>query len=76
MTQVTFTEKEVQGVAEFVNFVYQKASWNLSTKENQLLSKYLSVMAQHIKKMDDHILELKSVVPATPKAEKKSGTKK
>ena len=57
MQEMTFTEKEIAGVAEFVNFVYGKAKWDITTKETQQLSKYLAHMANHIKKMDDYKFE-------------------
>ena len=69
--QMTFTEAEVAQTAAFVNFIYKKARWDVSTEENQQLTKYLVHMAQLIKKMDSHIMELKRVIQAPTDGEKK-----
>jgi len=60
--QLTFTEKEVSQVAEFVNFVYSHASWSFKdTVTANKLHHHLVNLSNHIKKCEDHIFEVKAI---------------
>jgi len=66
MTQLTFTEDEVKKTAEFVQFVYDHGRFDVDTKGALKLTRCLTHMNNVIKKMDDHIMELKKVTLPTP----------
>lgn len=55
--QITFTEKEVQSVADFVNYVYKNASFTHKMDDSLKLVRMLNAMQSHIKKMEDHIFD-------------------
>ena len=63
MSQMTFTEAEVTEMVNCYNFFYNKAKWNFeSTKEAMELHKHIRMWATHIKKMEDHIMELRQIL--------------
>ncbi|RKZ07628.1 hypothetical protein DRQ25_11080 [Candidatus Fermentibacteria bacterium] len=79
MEQQTFTTKEVAAVAEFVQLVYNKAQFsNMSAKECLAIPRHFQFMNEHIKKMDENIMELVKVSKAKekPALAKKKTTKK
>jgi len=56
---LTFTEAEVQAVADFVNFIYQNATFdNMTSKGAQQYSAWLANIHQHVKVCEAHIMEL------------------
>jgi hypothetical protein len=55
--QITFDEKEIQGVADFVNYVYNNAVFTQKPVEAMKLTKLLNHMHHHIKKMEDHVFD-------------------
>ena len=69
--QLTFTEDEAKQHADFINMVYTKAKWDLTSAEAMTLSKHFGQMSAFQKKVDAHIMEVKSItVPKTKKAKK------
>ena len=64
MDQISFTEKEIQSVADFVNMVYTKANFNFNSKEAMSYSKSLAEMHETIKKMEAHKFEINKVIEA------------
>jgi len=63
--QLTFSEEEVQDVAEFINFVYRHASWRFeTTKVGLQLQNHMVKMKDHLGKMEDHIFEVKKIYKA------------
>jgi len=70
MDQMTFTEQEVKDLTEFANLIIQKARFDMNPKEIfEFAEKYKKFVA-HIKKCEDHIMELKAVTEK-PKDNKK-----
>jgi hypothetical protein len=61
MQDLTFTEDENIKVANFVNFVVQKAKWDITTIEANQLHEHIEFMKSHLKKIHDNILEIKKV---------------
>jgi hypothetical protein len=59
--QLTFTEAEVKSIADFVNLAFKKIK-DLDSKEAFEFTKLYTNMAKHIKKCEDHIMELKQVI--------------
>jgi len=77
--QLTFTEQEAQKLADFFNFVFNRATWNgLNSKDVVKLTGHYNFMHSFQKKVDDHIMELKEVLkpPKPPKLVKKPKAKK
>ena len=60
--QLTFTEAEAKGCADFINFVANRAQWNLSTQEVLQLARHLNFMHGFQTKVDDHIFEHKKTI--------------
>jgi len=75
MIQLTFTEQEAKEHAEFVNFVFNRASWNLPTADVMKLAVMFNKMHAFQKKVDDHVMELKEVIEK-PKPDSKGKAKK
>jgi chemotaxis regulatin CheY-phosphate phosphatase CheZ len=60
---LTFTEKEVEIVAAFINEVFLKARFdNMTGKDIQRINTLFNEMHFHHKKLTDHIFEIKKVV--------------
>jgi hypothetical protein len=57
--QITFTEAEVQGVADFINYCYKNASFTMKMDDAVKMNKMLSAMHQHVSKMEKYIFEFK-----------------
>lgn len=55
--QLTFTEAEVQGVADFVNFVYRNGDYKLNMADARKLTSMLTAMHHHIAKIEKYIFE-------------------
>lgn len=71
MEQITFTEKEVNDLAGFINFVYTKAIFNnLRPKDVQQFNSMLNNMHGHLSKCEKHIMELIEVKDAPKKGKK------
>ena len=65
--QITFTDNEIQEVADFLNFIYKNAKWEMTTQDALELVKRINQMNAHMKKMEKHIYEVKKVTPNEPK---------
>jgi len=60
--QITFSEQEAKEHAEFINFVYTKANWNIPTADVMKLAVMFNKMHAFQKKIDDNIMELKEII--------------
>ena len=61
--QLTFTEDEAKKHAEFINFVFKRATWNnMTTAEALEVQRHFLFMQMFQKKVDEHIMELKEVI--------------
>jgi len=67
--QITFTDKEVQVVADFVNFVYKKAKFDINSAEAMKYSASMNSMHTVIKKMEAHIFEIHKVIETKKEGE-------
>ena len=66
--EISFTEDEVNKLNGFLNFIANKAKFDINLKESTELAKSYVFMAQLSKKIEDHIFEVKRVI--NPKKEK------
>lgn len=75
---LTFTEDEAKWFQEFGAFVLSKAKWDLTTAEAITLAKHIGACQLHAKKLQDHIMEIRSVkeVAAEPAAAEPKGKAK
>jgi hypothetical protein len=55
----SFSEEEVKSVAEFMNFTFHKAKWELTSSEVQKLAAHFTKFHEHVNKMDSYILEFR-----------------
>jgi hypothetical protein len=62
--QISFVEAEIREVEDFINNVYMKAKFEVSPKEMKDFQVSLGKMANHVKKIREHILEITRVIPA------------
>jgi hypothetical protein len=68
--EVTFTEADVQRVADAVNFFYKSASFGeCDAVKAGTITRHFSALGQHVKFMESKLMELKEV---TAKPEKKA----
>lgn len=58
---LTFTEAEVQKVANFINHVYLNAEFKSGMKGFKDLNQMFSDMHQHMSKIEKHIFEFKKI---------------
>jgi hypothetical protein len=67
----TWTDAEVQAVADFVNYVHENATFPemKTAKQARELTNSFNYMANHIKKIEGYIFEVLAVVD-TPKGGK------
>jgi hypothetical protein len=59
--QITFVEEDVKLLQQFGQLLVSKASLNLTIQEALLVAKYVSHMNAVTKKIEAHILEVKSL---------------
>jgi hypothetical protein len=59
---ISFTEKEVQAVADFINYCYQKAEFKGSMTELAKVNKMFSEMHGHVSKIEGYILDYVKVI--------------
>lgn len=72
-----FNEQDKQKVIDFVNMVAQHAEFKMNTEQIIEYFKLLSYMQAHIiPKINDHILEVKSVSEPEPEEKPKRGRPK
>ena len=65
MDKPTFTESELNKVADFVNYVHQNGTFEDCKKpaQSRKLTKMFNDMHAHLKKCEAYILEIKEIVP-------------
>lgn len=74
MSEVTFTEAEVQKIADAANFFYKHASFGeCDAKKAGDISRHFSNLGNHVKFMEARIMQLKEVIE--PVTEKKAAKK-
>lgn len=66
---ISFTEQEVQQVAEFVNYVYKHGDFKMSMADARKVTSMLSSMHSHVSKIEKYIFEHRRVL-ASKKADK------
>jgi len=67
LNKVHFTDDDKKKFIEFLNFVHDKAKWEIDTKEVLAFFKLMAYMQQSIlPKIDANILEIKEVGKLTP----------
>jgi len=65
---LTFTSIEVNKVADFINEMFTKATFNnLCGRDIQRINNMFNEMAHHKKKLDSHIFELTKIINPTTK---------
>jgi hypothetical protein len=69
MNQDHFTDDDKASMTNFLNFVFEKAKWEIGSKEVFEFAKLYTGAAALVKKIDAHIFEIKKVVDNN-KAEK------
>lgn len=62
--QITFTESDVQKVADFINYMYLNAEFKGGMKEFKKLNQMFADVHAHIKVMEAHIFEVKKISAA------------
>ena len=69
--QLTFTEDEVSKVANFIKLVYNTAEFTVKGPELTRIQQGFNDMHSHVKKMEEHIFEVKKhhKAPAKKKAD-------
>ena len=70
-SQLTFTEEDVKNLKTFLEFLRDHASFKVDLEEALRLGKYVAFMHAHMRKVNDHVMELVKVHEAPP-AEAKS----
>lgn len=58
---IAFTESELRDVTGFLNDVWTKARFNMSMEEFREFDKSFSRMSKHRQKLNDYVLEVKSI---------------
>lgn len=56
-----FTEEDVKNLQTFAKFVADRAQFDVDWSEAVMLAKFQVFFSQHIKKVNDHIMELRAV---------------
>ena len=74
MEQVTFTDADVQKIADAVNFIHVNASFGeCSSKKAGDITRHFAALGNHVKWMSDRVFEIKNVTEAPkPAAAKKA----
>jgi hypothetical protein len=62
--QLTFTEADVQKVANFINYMYLNAEFKGGMKEFKNINQMFADVHAHIKVMESHIFEVKKISTA------------
>lgn len=74
MADLTFTQEEVDNMKSFAKFIAEKAKFDgLDWADAVQLARFNGFVVSHIKKMQDHIMELTRIVEQTQP--EKSGEK-
>lgn len=68
--QLTFKEQEVKELIEFLNFIIERAKFDVSPKDMFKFAELYKKAIAHIKKCEGYIMELKDV-KEKPKKDKK-----
>lgn len=76
--QQTFTEEEIKEAARWLTWVHKNAKWEekdkpgaVSSEFGQEIGRFFNWCHKHIKTMQDHVFEIKKVIPAPPEEKKK-----
>lgn len=64
LPQLTFSEAEVQRVADFINFVYLNANFSMDMKGFKAINQKFADMHNHVSKIERYIFEHKKVSEA------------
>ena len=62
MPEITFTEDELKLLVDYMNFMMGKTEGRILLKDQMEFDKLTKGMIRHIKKCEDHILEIKRVI--------------
>lgn len=62
--EITFSEAEVNDVAQFVNWVYLNGRFEMTPKESKDMAQKFAKMHQHVSKIEQYIFEFRRVVNA------------
>lgn len=76
MNQNAFTDDDIKDMQNFLQFVRDKARFELDWAESVQLAKYYQFMQQMIRKAHDHVMELKKVHEPESESKPKPRTKK
>lgn len=58
---ITFSESQVQKVADFINFMYLNAEFKGGMKDFKKVNTMFADMHEHVKLIESHIFELKKI---------------
>jgi hypothetical protein len=58
---LTFTEAQVQKVADFINYMYLNAEFKGGMKEFKRINQMFSDMHEHMRVIESHIFEVKRI---------------
>lgn len=80
--QQTFTEDEIKEAAKWLTWVHKHAKWEdkdkpgaVSSEFGQEIGRFFNWCHKHVKTMQDHVFEIKKVIPA-PESEETDKPKK
>jgi hypothetical protein len=62
----TFRDEDVKNLKGFLEFVRDKASFKVDLEECLMVNKYVAFMQGHIRKVNDHVMELVRVIETPP----------
>lgn len=62
MPEITFTTEELESIVNYMNFMIGKTDGRVLLKDQLEFDKLTKGMIRHIKKCENHILEVKRVV--------------
>ncbi len=63
---MAFAEDDVKDLKGFMEFIRDKATFALSLEESLRLTKYTQFLQSHIKKVYDHVGELRHITEPAP----------
>lgn len=73
--QAAFKDEDVKNLKAFLEFIRDKASFSVSLEEAVQLTRFVTFMQQHIRNVNDHVMELISVKEPEPEAKPSKGKK-
>jgi hypothetical protein len=66
---ISFTEAEVQQVADFINFVYKNGEFKMTMADTKKVQVMLGQMHAHVTKIEKYIFEHRRILASKKKAE-------